>query len=332
MNETYRKQGHTTRLEQRGPSEAIIHTAEHGEASIADGVFRARTLSSSREPSVRDSTPVEACLRAVEQMIAPPLVLERSTVLEGIADHWWTDGEAEREWQERNARAHVTVLHPERRVRLATSLGGAQLDQIDMRPLERAIAALAGLDREAPPPGQLNLALEPIIAAELWPVILETSERNSAFRLSEAGSVHIRQGSHPHLSRDGTGEEIHRVTLLNSKGAAAFPNVFRPSYRIRPVRAPFHLEAAGIPTARAAPECIGVAALTPVSPDGGFLSVTLLCNSASGTFTGRISMPLEEWLQRLTAADSEPVWFPVGAGSYGQRILIEGVQIQGVSW
>jgi hypothetical protein len=61
------------------------------------------------------------------------------------------------------------------------------------------------------------------------------------------------------------------------------------------------------------------------------LSVTLLCIAPSGAFHGVVSMRPGEWAARLRAAGDDPFWFPIGAGSYGRRLMVESVAIQGVS-
>lgn len=331
MNETYRKRGRTTRMERRGMSATIVQTSEHGEATLGDGVFRARSLSSTAKSEVLEQSTVEASSRAIDATVGHEVMLERATLLEGVADHWWTDGESERQWRERNARAHITVFHPERRVRSSTSLGGSRLDQLDLSPLAAAIQALTAPERASPPSELLDVVLEPVVTAELWPALLGMIEGLSEARRTGIAGLQIRQGTHPSFSFDGTGQTIQRSALSGFDGPAAFPNVFRPSYRIRPVRAPFHLEGVGIRRASVTPEVTIVATLSGFSADAGMLSVAVLTSAGSSSFTGTISMALEDWLERMSVPDDESVWFPAGPGSHGRRVVIEGVRIQGVS-
>lgn len=333
VNETYRKRGSTTRLERRGTLATILQTAEHGEATIGDGVFRARTISSAAEPEVLNQSAVQATGSAIEALIKPQLMLERATLLEGVADHWWTDGESERRWVESNARAHVTILHPERRVRCSMSLGGARLEMLDLGPLAAAVQALTASEWMTRPSEILDVALEPVVTAELWPALLRMIDGHQEARRQANEGLEIRQGTHPDFSIDGIGQTIQRRSLSEVDGLAAFHNVFRPSYRIRPVRAPFHLESAGLRRASATPKLRVVAVLSGFSTNAGMLGIPVLCTAGSGSFTGTISMTLEEWLERLSVCDNEESeWFPVGAGSHGRRVVVEGIRLQGVSW
>ncbi len=329
MNETYRKRGVTTRLEIRAGGAVIVQTSEHGESTIADGVFRARTLSS---PSVGegagDSNAVESMGLSLEEMIPATVSLERATILEGSADHWWTEGDTERSWRENNARLHATLLNADRKTRISTNLGAAHLNQIDLTLLTPAIAALADMRSASIPASPMNLTLENAVTAELWAALLEAILRQPD---SKYATLEMRQQLCPQSTRDGRGEEIRCVPLTNANGPLGIPNFFRPSYRVPPMRAAFHLDAVGIPTASAPSECSAVATLFPFANDGRRLSVTLLCSNPSGTFRGVVSMTPAEWAERLRAAGEDSFWFPVDAGSYGRRLMLEGVEIQGVS-
>lgn len=319
-------------MERRGMFATILQTAEHGEATIGDGVFRARTLSSTVEPVFLNPSTVEATSSAIDALIDPEVTLERATLLEGVADHWWTDGESERRWVESNARAHVTILHPERRVRCAMSLGGAHLDQLDLNPLAAAIQALTAPEWVTGPSELLDVTLEPVVTAELWPALLGTIDRLREFRRAGDEGLELRQGTHPDFPVDGIGQTIQRGSLSEFDGPAAFPNVYRPSYRIRPVRSPFHLESAGLRRASVTPEARVVALVAGFSAAAGTLSLPALCTVGSGSFTGTISMTLEEWLERMSVPDEESAWFPVGPGSHGRRVVVERIRIHGVSW
>lgn len=310
----------------------ILQTAEYGEATIGHGVFRARTLSSTAEPQVLDPSTVETSSTAIEALIEQEVMLERATLLEGIANHWWTDGECERTWRESNARAQVTILHPERRIRCAMSLGGAHLEKLDLSPLAAAIEALTAPEWMPCPSELLDVTLEPVVTAELWPALLGMIDRLREKRRPGNEGLEIRQGTHPDFSVDGIGQSIQRGSLSELNAPAAFPGVFRPSYRIRPVRAPFHLESAGLRRASVTPELRVVAGLSGFSTGAGMLSLPVLCTAGPVSFTGTISMTLEEWLERMSVPDAESQWFPVGAGSHGRRVVIERVRLQGVSW
>ena len=328
MSEIYRKIGTSIRYERRDANLAAIRSSEHGEATISDGVFRAQTLNSSLGEEAIEWN-LDALHTRIDQAIHESLTLERATLVEGLAHHWWTDGEQERTWTERSARTHVTITDLARRIRASCDLGAATSEKIDLAALSLMSDALCSYSAEAPPPGPSVVLLEAAVTAELLPRLLDSVERGDGLRGHPLPIV--RQGSHPEFALDGTGAPIRAADILDENGSVSLPNVFRPSYRSRPIRAPFHLELTGGEKTAAVADLAAVAVLSPfvVNQDGIEGSLLLQQIERTGSFAAAVSITVEDSFEVFLAGESRQ-WFPVGAGSYGQRLVLRGVTLRPV--
>jgi hypothetical protein len=108
-------------------------------------------------------------------------------------------------------------------------------------------------------------------------------------------------------AHDGKGHPIaeSRVT------SGVPPNWFRPSYRLRPRRAWFHLQAAPSGTIEETlPEA--VALLAPV--DGR--RVRVLCVDGQDIYPATIDVT------RVLAARPTSTWYPYSAGSFGAELML----------
>lgn len=320
MSEIYRKFGTSLRLERRGDSLATVSSTEHGEATISNGVFRAQTLNTSAEEDEVEWN-LDPLHTRIEAAIDGSLTIERATLVEGLAFHSWTNGEDERRWNESTARAHVTVTDPARRIRTTCSLGAARSDAIDLAPLRSLTDALSALAGEPPPDGPCVIQLEPLVTAELLPLLLHATEKFG-------GHAMVRQGSHQDFPVDGTGTSVKEAALFDGEAAVTLPNVFRPSYRNRPVRAPFHLQLVEVEKSEVIADVKAVGVISPFSVHQRRLEGTLLWTriDRTGSFAAVVSIAHEDWLDCLAVDDSRQ-WFPVGAGSWGQRLLLRGVRL-----
>ena len=105
---------------------------------------------------------------------------------------------------------------------------------------------------------------------------------------------------------DGKGQQVIERRVENEEP----PNWFRPSYRMRPRRAWFHLRAA--PFGRiddAVPE--GIALLAPI----GERFISVLCIDGNRVF------PTTVPIRRIAAARATETWFPYGAGAFGAELM-----------
>jgi hypothetical protein len=217
--------------------------------------------------------------RAVELLgglkpAAPPET-ERLIVTHGISHHQYGD----RTWSEETRRFHAALVHGSLR-----ALVDAEADVTTIADALRR----AGPEREAPP----RLRLAPNVTAALLPSLAGIAPPNVRL-VQSAGGV------------DGYGNEV-----VEAEGE--WPNWYRPSYRIRPVRMPHNLrlECAVTEIDEARPRAIAL--LAPV--DG--LTLRVLVEDGPSVF------PCTVRVTRIDAVSNERTWYPYGAGSFGAEMML----------
>lgn len=279
MTQVYRKFGRTVRYE----NGTLLRVEEAGEAVESEQTFRCQPIAgASRLSATVDTQPVETAVRQIESMIAAPLAIERLVVSEGIAEHEF----GERRWQETRRRVHLSIARPP--LRAIVDLGDFEVAEV------RAIAVAfskAGPEREAPP----RIRLAPNVTAALLPSLVGLTPPN--VQLSQCGG-----------GLDGKGQPIEACELTRPP----WPNWYRPSYRSRPVRMPFHIRAICSVTAIDDDLPRAVALLAP--PDG--LTLRVLCVRKSEAF------PASVHVARIDAAGPALRWYPYGAGSFGSEMML----------
>lgn len=268
----YRKWGRSVRRE--GPRRIAIDEA--GEAFEEEGAFRARFLDERRELPAPDGEAVETAAREIESMLVPPLALERMIVSEGIVEHEVTGGIV---WRERSRRIHLSITRPP--LRLLMDLADFRTDAI-----RTVIDAMSRAGDERRAPRRVRIA-GPVGAALL-----------SSLEIS------MRQSDAPH---DGNGQPVVEGPVTRETP----PNWFRPTYRMPPRRAWFHLRVdplgeidAGLPLA--------IALLAPVHKGG----VRLLCVDGHAVYPATIEV------RRVLAARPTRTWYPYGAGAFGAELML----------
>jgi hypothetical protein len=197
----------------------------------------------------------------------PPLSAERLILTDGLAEHE-CNGIA---WSERTRRMHVALTGGAHRAIL-------DLAEFDFDLVQRVadILACAGGEREPPP----RIRLAPHVTAALLPSLI--------------GAIDIDQAPAPH---DGRGNAIVE-TCVEGKP----PNVWRPSYRVRPLPLWHNL--------RARP--FGVV-------DRGAIEAMALLNGRLLLEDGSICALR---IERVVAVGEPQSWFPIGAGSFGAEMLL----------
>ena len=268
MTERYRKWGRTVRFER----DSVVHATERGEA-IEDGArFHARPLNDDIEiPDVAED--VEAFAKKIRSLI--DVQIERLIVTAGVTEH---DFEGIR-WRETSARVHIDINNGHQRTKL--DLGGNTLADIrldDVRISARALAHVSG-QREQPE----SCVIAPHVSAVLLPIM----------------GLKLMQTSR---GRDGKGAEIEELVLDHPP----FPNWFRPSYRVRPVRMPFHMRVDDFGTIPAnAPRIVALLSAGQV-----------LCDDGASVFAMTIR------IDQVKAAGPPAGWYPHLAGTFGHEILL----------
>lgn len=280
----YRKKGCVARWEHG----RVVVVREAGEAIEEHGVFEVRPISGGLDAPLDD---VAKIARTLGRMKA-----ERLVISHGVAEHECNGVQ----WREESRRVHIAVAH--KGLRVLIDQAGLDVDEVVRiaGPLMRV-----GAERDAPP----RIRLAPHVTAALLPHLAGVAPPN--VRLMQSGG-----------GLDGNGEEIQELHLApairpsnESAGTIAgdiLPNVFRPSYRIRPVRMALNLRLECDVDAidRDVPEA--VALLAP--PAGLMLRVLVTAGPHVYPATIRVT--------RIDAVGHDRTWYPYGAGAFGSEIML----------
>ncbi|MGZ4811058.1 MAG: hypothetical protein ACXV7D_17165 [Thermoanaerobaculia bacterium] len=283
MKERYRKWGRVVRFER----DSVISVEEAGEA-VEDGQsFTVRPLREEVTLPV-PAADVEAFGREVAALVPFGIRIERMIVSTGIAEHEF-GGER---WRETSARMHLALVEPARQLRATLELGGELLIDLplaDVRVLASALLRAGGRVKHP-----RHLVVAPSLAASLLPALLGV---DGITLMQTAGD------------RDGKGARISEQIISTTD---AFPNWFRPSYRIRPVRMPFHLCALSSATEIDPLFPRAVAILRVLDR----LRFDVLCDDGSSVFEAPIT------IDRVRAVGAPAAWYPYGAGAFGSEMLL----------
>ncbi len=276
----YRKRGRVVRYE----NGTVVRVDEAGEAREIGAEFWAEPafLPAREEGEELGADECEAAVRdgsrsALELTRQYGVTLERIVVSEGIVEHEL----GARRWQERFRRVHLSLARGSHRALLDLS----DFEEEIVAEVARGLASLRG-ERVL-----TRVLLAPNVTAALLPAL--------------AGAIDLEQMPADH---DGYGEPIERRAVAV---AAAPPNWYRPSYRIRPVRAWHNVRA--IPFGvldHAAPRALAL--LAP--PEKGVLHV--LCRDGESAFAAAVDVT------SIRAVGDALRWYPYAAGTYGAEMLL----------
>jgi hypothetical protein len=282
MTDRYRKWGRVVRLER----DCVIAVDEAGEALEDGESFTARPLRDEVTlPAPAED--VEAFAREVTALIPPAIRVERMIVSAGVTEHEF----GRERWRETTARMHIALVNPKRQLRVTLDLGGELLADLPIGDVSIIAGALARVQTRAKQPRRLVLA--PHVAAALLPVLLHVE---GVTLMQCAGD------------RDGKGVKIAEQVLTTD----AFPNWFRPSYRVRPARMPFHLCAVATAT-EIDPLFPRAIAIVRVLDHRRF---DVLCDDGSRVFEAPIA------IDRIRAVGAPAAWYPYAAGAFGSEMLL----------
>lgn len=281
MTETYRKYGAVVRWDHG----MIVRIEEAGEAVETGRIFRSRPIAPGAALEILAAEPVLAVARAIEAVTPPEVILERAIVSQGFARHEM----GPQRWEEQTRRIHLSLVHRRAGLRAMVDSGHFDLDRIV------AIAeALARVERTQHAVSRVRLAVN--VTAALLPSMVRQHEEGVRL-FQTAGGV------------DGRGLSIldHELT------GEPWPNWYRPSYRVRPVRSPLNIrvEAAGKIVDPDLPQAIAL-----LAPPAG-RDLRLLCVDGESVFTAAVT------IRRIHAAGPRLEWFPYGAGAWGSEMELE---------
>lgn len=282
----YRKRGSVARWE----NGTLVRVAESGMAAETEELFECRPEKSGDVPGVDESRVVDTA-DAVRAAVGD-VAIERLIVIEGIAEHECGD----KRWTEHTQRIHLSLTRA--RTRAILDLGSLQMKDV-MKDVVRVAGVLARADdieREAP----ARLRLAPNVTAALLPSLVGIAPPNVRL-LQTAGGL------------DGCGEDI-------VEASEAWPNRYRPSYRVRPMRMPLQLrlecDVTEIDADRDADRPRAVALLAPVSIINRELVLQVLIEDRDRAFRSTVRVA------RIDAVSDERTWYPYGGGSFGAEMML----------
>ena len=246
---------------------------EAGEAFDDNGIFRARPIDEARDLAAPQPKALDDASQEIESIVQSPLILERLFISEANVAHE-CNGVS---WQETLRRVHVAIARPP--IRALIDLAEFRFDVV-----RRVAAAMMRAGGERPAPKRLRFAEN--TGAALLPIL--------PIAKSQAAAEH-----------DGIG-----LPVVARRVEGDPPNWFRPSYRIRPRRAWFHLRAepAGI-IDEEFPEAIAL--LAPVGDE----RIAVLCDDGDRVF------PTVVPVRKVVAAQPGVTWYPYGAGAFGTKLM-----------
>lgn len=252
----------------------LVRVSESGVAIEEGERFECRPEGSSR--LAVDPAGVLALAQTIQER-ATPIVIERLIVTHGVAEH-----ECEgRRWREETQRFHLSLTHGALRALIDAT--PERLD--DVAPIAAALSRAATVERTAPQ----RLRLAPHVAAALLP------------GLSDVARIFQTAGG-----LDGYGKPIVATS------GAPWPNWYRPSYRMRPVRMPLNvsIEADSAWIDDALPR-----ALALLAPPAGNTARVLIVDGAE-------VYPSTIRVERVAGVASERFWYPYAGGSFGAEMVL----------
>ncbi|MGZ8792606.1 MAG: hypothetical protein ACXW4P_30795, partial [Thermoanaerobaculia bacterium] len=208
------------------------------------------------------------------------LTFERLIITHGVADH-----ECEgRTWREETDRVHASLTHG--RLRALVDSTTRRLD--DIFAIANALERAEQKERNAP----RDLRLEPNVTAAVLPHLVGRTPANVRL-VQTAGGI------------DGYGNDI-------VEAERDWPNVYRPSYRARPVRMPLNLrlECANTDVNEAAPRAIAL--LAPVTG----LTIRVLIVDGERVYPAVVT------IEHIRSVGTSRVWYPYGGGSFGAALML----------
>ncbi|HEV7243210.1 MAG TPA: hypothetical protein VGQ36_28545 [Thermoanaerobaculia bacterium] len=251
----------------------LIRVTESGVAMEEGEYFECRPESSSRR--VVESSRVLEVARALRD-----LPTERLIVTHGVAEH-----ECEgRTWRDETDRIHLSLVNGRLRALVDSTAG--RLD--DIFTIADALARAEQTERDAP----TRLRLAANVTAALLPHLAGRAPSNVRV-VQTAGGV------------DGYGHDI-----VNA--ADHWPNFYRPSYRVRPVRMPFNLRLECDQTEIDRDRPIAVALLAAIDD----LALRVLVIDGARVYPTRVNVTA------ISAVAKEREWYPYGAGVFGAEVML----------
>ncbi len=277
MSEIYRKHGRVARFED---GHTVI-VDEAGEAIEIGREFEARPLEDRIPLPDIDAQAVERVAHEIRNVVKPHRI-ERLIVSDGVAEHEFNGVH----WTEAARRIHLSLTHRDFRLLIDRA-------DFELRDIERVARALgrAQSERESP----LRIRTAPSVSAALLPLLPTIAPPTIELWQRSGG-------------RDGKARPIREELLI----APPWSNWYRPSYRVRPARLPFNIQACcAVKTVDTdVPEAVAILAQV----EGVVLRVLIV--------DGEVSYPATVRVSRIDAVADEVTWYPYGAGVLGAEMML----------
>ncbi len=332
----YRKRGSVARWE----NGTLVRVTECGVATERGELFECHPESSVDFPHVDESRVVEAA-RAVQAAVGD-VEIERLIVIEGIAEHECIDNDEPHEgaphppepalsgaegapsphrgeaavgrrrlmdgsremraqqwptrhrirWQEHTQRIHLSLVRA--RIRVLLDLGSFETN--DIARIATILAGTDGVERDAPP----RLRLAPNVTAALLSSLVGMAPPNVRL-VQTAGGL------------DGYGSPIVETRAGEN---TPWPNWYRPSYRVRPLRMPLQLRLECDVTEIDRNRPVAVALLAPASVTTDGILLRVLVDDGARAFPSTVRVV------RIDAVSDERTWYPYDGGSFGAEMML----------
>lgn len=284
----YRKRGGVARWE----NGTLVRVTESGVAIDGGELFECYP-EPGQTPSIDEARAIAAARTieaAVALVAASGVTIERLIVSDGAAEHECiaSGGRSPVRWSDRTERVHLSLVRAHTRALL--DLGSFATGDVER--VAGVLARAEEVEREAPP----RLRLAPNVTAALLPSLAGITPPNVRLVQTAAGV-------------DGEGAPI-------VEAAGPWPNVYRPSYRVRPMRMPLQLRLECDVTAIDRDRPMAVALLGPVSVTAGGLFLHVLVDD------GRRAFPSTVRVARIDAVSDRRTWYPYGGGSFGAEMML----------
>lgn len=325
MKETYVKRGTSVRIERSGRSISTIVTREHGIATRERGHFRAESRGERALPSAPDVAGATDVARRLAALEGEGVAIERLTVVAGFAEHAIEGVDPAAAWTEEIARVHLSLVNRDRALRVEVDLGATSPEMLPLGPAIEAADALR-LPGAAPLPTDSAVELSPPVAAALWRFVAQHPALVTDSRLR------ITQSTHAAWPFDGVGTRIEAGDIAVASAAS----LYRPSYRVAPVPAWFHVSAAlrrraGPTRTRPHRGARAVALLRPFRLTRTAVSARVFVTTGGASASVELDLPRDTFASSFVRMAGDAIWFPIEAGAWGRATLIEGARVTAIS-
>ena len=296
----YRKHGTVARWE----NGTLIRVTEAGIA-IEDGdYFECRPLECGGNASAFESGGVAAALQNLRD-----LTFERLIITHGVADH-----ECEgKTWREETDRIHASLVHDKLRALVDSTLGAPAAG----RPVHRPLAG-AGEPPANQPAGSRRSTLDALFLIANALQRAEHTERAiehvilapnvTAALLPQLATRHPQPNIR--IIQTATGVDAYGNDIIETD--RDWPNAYRPSYRVRPIRMPLNLRIECESTQIDEDLPRAIALLAPVTS----LTIRVLVEDADRVYPATVAVA------DIRAVSNERIWYPYGGGSFGAALML----------